>query len=34
MKKISSKDKRKLRNRKKLKTVSFNRYRVRVSIFK
>ena len=31
MKKISSKNKRKLRNRKKLKTVSFNRYRVCIS---
>jgi len=31
MKKISSKNKRKLRNRKKLKTVSSNRYRVCIS---
>ena len=31
MKKISSKKKRKLRNRKKLKNVSINRYRVSVS---
>jgi large subunit ribosomal protein L18 len=31
MKKISSKNKRKVRNRKKLKTVSSNRYRVCVS---
>ena len=31
MKKINNKTKRKLRNRKKLKTVSFNRYRISVS---
>jgi len=31
MKKINNKVKRKLRNRKKLKTVSFNRYRISVS---
>ena len=31
MKKINNKIKRKLRNRKKLKTVSFNRFRISVS---
>ena len=31
MKKISTKDKRKLRNRKKLKSVNVNRYRISVS---
>ena len=31
MKKISSKNKRKLRNRKKLKSVNVNRYRVSVT---
>ena len=31
MKKISNKTKRKLRNRKKLKTVNFNRFRISVS---